>query len=498
MKEEYINNINTQKEVLAALPQNNLKNTKIYQEKIAKLLADYEKDLILLTEEIVKRKKQYLQSESPSNLSSLEEEITSLKSKKLIISPYTSPYEKSGLDIILYKLGHYYTIDLTLVNENIQKALNIFKKADIILTSKDFTYSFYANKYLEKILSISPDDDTYKEELKQSFEDIYWKCPDIINHITLNFKHLYYLNEKKFIAYYEKEKAILSTENIPQTCKNLIIQRDNIINESKYLLINKIKSGEINSNDYTKTKINKIIEELIPSQKYQEEDLISLYHTLEEYKIISSLDYLINDLKALLERKNEYKDIYLKQKKEIIKKEKELFKQNNKINKLIIKNDSKKFDYYNNLTNNNILLLKNMYEELEKDYFLEKLSKLSEDATILDFLSLASSNYNYLIELFKQKEKNPEKELTTINNIINSPYLNLINNLWITDEKNISLIIIDKYNLYNFKLTKDMLEEENISTLIQNIKYILTSIQLKKHNLDEDKIKFIKDSENIN
>ena len=115
---------------------------------------------------------------------------------------------------------------------------------------------------------------------------------------------------------------MLSTENIPQTCKNLIIQRDNIINESKYLLINKIKSGEINSNDYTKTKINKIIEELIPSQKYQEEDVISLYHTLEEYKIISSLDYLINDLKSLLERKNEYKDIYLKQKKEIIKKEK--------------------------------------------------------------------------------------------------------------------------------------------------------------------------------
>ena len=83
-----------------------------------------------------------------------------------------------------------------------------------------------------------------------------------------------------------------------------------------------------------------------------------------------------------------------------------MFKQNNKINKLIIKNDSKKFDYYNNLTNNNILLLKNMYEELEKDYFLEQLSKLSEDATVLDFLSLASSNYNYLIELFKQKEKN--------------------------------------------------------------------------------------------
>ena len=72
----------------------------------------------------------------------------------------------------------------------------------------------------------------------------------------------------------------------------------------------------------------------------------------------------------VLERKNEYKDIYLKQKKEIIKKEKELFKQNNKINKLIIKNDSKKFDYYNNLTNNNILLLKNMYEELEKITFL--------------------------------------------------------------------------------------------------------------------------------
>ena len=91
----------------------------------------------------------------------------------------------------MYQLGHYYTINLDLVNNNILKAIDIFKNVEVNITAKDFNYSYYAKKYIEKLLSLDNQKATYNEELKQTFEDIYWKCNDNINHIKINFKYLY-------------------------------------------------------------------------------------------------------------------------------------------------------------------------------------------------------------------------------------------------------------------------------------------------------------------
>ena len=497
MKEEYLNNIEAHKAVLSALPQNNAKNIKAYQEKVSSLLEEYTTDMSLLEEEISKRNKYYLSISLNEEIPKTEASIKDLKPKIPLINPYNSPYEKSGLDIILYKLGHYYTIDLDAVNDNIASALNIFKKVGINLTIDSFSYSYYAKKYLEKLLSLDPKKDTYQEELKQSFESIYWSCPDIINHITLNFKYLYYQNEKKFITYYESLSEELISQNILSSYKALIIKRDNLISDSKYLLLERFLNNELSPNDYNKTKISKLTEELISPEDYQEEDIINLNHTPKEYSSYMSLGYLITDIKTLIADKSKYKGIYQKKHKEISKKEKELFKENNKIIKLMTKNNPKKFAYYNNLINNNITILKDMYEELEKNYFLEKLATLNDDITVLDILTLASSNYNYLIELYKKLTKEPDIELSKLFDLITYPYINLLNNIWLKDEKDLSLIIIDKYNLYGFKLTKEMLSPDSIDSLITNLNQIIISDSLKKHNLDEAKIKFIKESQSI-
>ena len=58
-------------------------------------------------------------------------------------------------------------------------------------------------------------------------------------------------------------------------------------------------------------------------------------------------------------------------------------------------------------------------------------------------------------------------------------------------------IIIDKYNLIGFKLTKEMLEEDNINTLINNINIIILAELMKKNNITENQIKFIKESNSI-
>ena len=56
---------------------------------------------------------------------------------------------------------------------------------------------------------------------------------------------------------------------------------------------------------------------------------------------------------------------------------------------------------------------------------------------------------------------------------------------------------MDKYNLYGFNITKEMLEKDNLEVLINNIDILTNSILIKKHNLDNNKIKFIKESQTI-
>ena len=51
MKEQYMNNIETHKEVLNALPKNNDKNLKVYKEKVSELLTTYSEDLSSIIEE---------------------------------------------------------------------------------------------------------------------------------------------------------------------------------------------------------------------------------------------------------------------------------------------------------------------------------------------------------------------------------------------------------------------------------------------------------------
>ena len=60
MTDDYNKKIGVQKEVLEALPRNNAKNNKVYKEKVIELKEQYDNDLMLLSEEIIKRKNEYM------------------------------------------------------------------------------------------------------------------------------------------------------------------------------------------------------------------------------------------------------------------------------------------------------------------------------------------------------------------------------------------------------------------------------------------------------
>lgn len=477
---DYLNKLQAYKDMLASLPQNNIKNKKIYHENIKSI---YDKEIIVLNDihdEIKKRITSYLNVKENTEIPTLNKNINDIKQNLIITNNYASSYEKSGLDILLYNLTHYYKTDLSDIFETIEKVNDIFKSVNIILTAKDFNYSYYSNVFMNIYLN-------NKSSLEEKFDELYWKCPDIITHLALNYKYLYYQNIKIFEDHYNK----INIDNIISSYQNFISKKDELIIQDKYLLLNDLLNGNKNIKDYE--KVPSIINDLF-TENLQENQYIDLYNSLIEYKEYNECLPIIKDIK---ESKTNSKNLSISIRKNIIKNEKKLFKENKKIIYSINKANSKKIQYYNNLINNNINLLKDMYEEYENALFLTKVNLLKEEDTIHNILLLACSNYNYLIEFTKKNNIDFNYIYNILIHIVYSPYNNLINNIFIKDEKDLSLIIIDKYNLYGGKLNKEMLTKDNIDNLINNLKLVIDNFYIKKYNITEEKISFIKEGREL-
>ena len=477
---DYLNKLQAYKDMLASLPQNNIKNKKIYHENIKSI---YDKEIIVLNDihdEIKKRITSYLNVKENTEIPTLNKNINDIKQNLIITNNYASSYEKSGLDILLYNLTHYYKTDLSDIFETIEKVNDIFKSVNIILTAKDFNYSYYSNVFMNIYLN-------NKSSLEEKFDELYWKCPDIITHLALNYKYLYYQNIKIFEDHYNK----INIDNIISSYQNFISKKDELIIQDKYLLLNDLLNGNKNIKDYE--KVPSIINDLF-TENLQENQYIDLYNSLIEYKEYNECLPIIKDIK---ESKTNSKNLSINIRKNIIKNEKKLFKENKKIIYSINKANSKKIQYYNNLINNNINLLKDMYEEYENALFLTKVNHLKEEDTIYNILLLACSNYNYLIEFTKKNNIDFNYIYNILIHIVYSPYNNLINNLFIKDEKDLSLFIIDKYNLYGGKLNKEMLTKDNIDNLINNLKLVIDNFYIKKYNITEEKISFIKEGREL-
>ena len=74
---------------------------------------------------------------------------------------------------------------------------------------------------------------------------------------------------------------------------------------------------------------------------------------------------------------------------------------------------------------------------------------------------------------------------------IEFPNITIINNATITEDKDLSLVIKDKYNLCNIKFNKEDLDEENLDKLINTTKIICNSYSLENSQITLEDIKFV-------
>ena len=502
--DKILDKMEADKEVLSTLPRNNKKNTTQYLEEVTKLkneYTDYKNDLF---SEIEKRYKDIISIEISDDIEKIKTQIKDIENMLNILDNVKTSYEKMGMDTIIYELGKFYKQNLENVNEKILLCINKFKEIGIILVPEDFNYSIYVSKYMNTFFEEAKKGDVNSDVIKNKFEEIYWKCPDIIIHIELNLRYIFLKKQNAIDKYYEKKKDdLLSTIKMkPEEiqARNDLLNKEliNKIDEDKAIIINNFLTGKLNVKDYTDEKIKDNYMKMLSKEAFKDEDkteinenIVKFINSLYEFKSYTKFQFIYNDIKKKYGERAEHKNDYNNIKKEINSKEKKLNGLNRKINrKSLFGKRKEKVEKQSAEYNKLILEIEEVYKKLDEAEMYSRINEiLSDESTIYDLLKFSVAFNNYLVDYIGNQNPDMEREdiekfIKELNNFLKNPYNTIIKNITVLEEKDIPMIISDRYKLLNFNVTKDDVNIENIDTLITTLSTIET-----KYNMDKLKIK---------
>lgn len=511
--EELKSQIEVDRELLHTMPQNNAKNIAKYQHKLEEIQNEYKQQRDEIYSILEKRYYQKTNIKQSEEIREIDNKIQEIERDLYILDDKTTPYEKMKLDKYIYKLRKFYKENLEVVNEQISLILNKFFSVEIDLELSDFDYSIYANKYMEVFLEEKQKGNLSSERIKTTFEEIYWKCPEIITHIELNFRSLYLKMQPQIAKYYDRKKQEIlnkwkkTPQEIFELYQNLVFMKQEKISKSKKQIIDELLDGTLNPKNFEHAKILSNLSKILPEQitdnieqKEQEikQNIFKFLNSLNEYKNFEEFKFILEDIKTYYKQKDQYKNIYEETKKLIDGKEKQL----KKLNK---KNDSKGFIFKKNSQQNNITLeqnaliieLRDLYKKLDLDKFYNKIySNLTDNSTIIDVLSLASDYYEFLVSCIIKNDQTIIQEdidlkIEKLKEYLSLPTHTLINNITIMEEKNMATIIKDRYKLLDFKVEKEDLELGNIDNLISTLELIKKGFDIKDSGLDVETLEEI-------
>lgn len=507
-KEEIANLIEANKEILSTMPRNNEKNLQEYTKKIDQMYKEYDKYREEIYKILSSRYNNFINIEENKEVEDIKRRIQTIEDVLYLLSEEKNSYEKMELDKNIYKLSRYYKENLDNVNTQIQECIKDFSVIGINLQIEDFDYSIYVSEYMETFLKEYYEGDINSTELKSKFEEIYWKCPDIIMHIELNLRNIYLKNQNAIDKYFEKEKQELlkqwqkSPEEIKSKYLELKEQEDRLIETNKKNVVDQLLDGKINAKNYTDDKIKSNCSKIFPKslidgiENYKdiEINVRKFLNSLNEYKNYLEFKFIVNDIKNLYKEKETYKKIYEETRKKIDTLEKNLKKLNNKSVKKGLFGKRIEPQAQTIEQSNLINDIREAYKSLDINEFYQKMyDMLDDNSSIYDALNLACSYYNYLIPCLIKNNKTITQEemdekIAELQEFINSPYNTLINNITILEDKDIALIIKDRYKLLGFTLEREDISPQTVDTLISTLEDIKTGINIKNIGIDINEI----------
>lgn len=502
--------IATDKEVITVLPRNGIKAIKTLLGTIQETTQKYEAVNEKLLKEIEERYNELTTVEENEEIPKLEQEI--LKLDVAIKNTDTrSSFEKMRLDKIAYNVNGYYKSNLERLNKEIVDCVKQFEAVGIKLTAEDFNISEYTQEYMTVLLQEVYNGEINSERIKDTFEKVYWKCSEVVSHLYVNIRHIYDKYENEIDKFYENRMdEILSNlnstpEQVEDTKIALIRRKKKIEDIDNKLTLEKFFNGSLNINDYKEQNYQKIYSDLISkdvstlSEKEKnemDESVEKLNNNLNEYFRFNEYKFIVD---GVLQIRDEQLELIEKNKKQKVKKTEyeiakesvkkltaNIFKINAKLQKPAKGLFGKKMsnDKKNNAVilerNNAILELKKLYMQLDEEIIKQKIiQNIDETSSILDVLKLGSFYYGFMAkEIIKKYPEITDNELgemaKKIRDFITFSNFTVINYIKISDKKELSVIIKDKYKLFGMQISKENFQEENIEDLMKRVK-ILTN-----------------------
>ena len=514
--------ITTDKEVISVLPRNGIKAIKTLLKTITDMTEKYENLNEKLLKEIEDRYTELTTVEENKEIPQLEQEILKYDMAEKNTDTRSS-FEKMGLDRVVYNVNGYYKSNLERLNKELIFSVKQFEKVGIKLTAEDFCISEYAKKYMEVLLSEAYEGDINSEAVKNTFEKVYWQCSEVVSHLYVNIRYIYDRYENQIDKFYnEKAQEILKSlsltlEGVEEKKAELIKRKNQIEETDNKNILDKFYTGSLNINDYKEDNYkriyleltNKDVTKLSEDEKREiDENIDKLNTNLTEYAKYLEYKFLVEEVlqtrQELLKNAEANKDKKVKKtqyeliKEEIKKLQTEIFKLNAKIEKpnkgFFDRKKEEKKDSIAILQRNNLVLdLKKTYMQLDEEMIKQKiLQNLDETSSLYDVIKFASSYYGYMAKvMIKNNEDITDKEIgekaEKIRKFVNFSNFTVINHVNISDTKELSIIIKDKYKLLGMQISKENFEEDSIEELIRKVKIInnYNNIQKSKFSIKD-------------
>ena len=522
--------INIDKELIQVSPKNGIKAIQALKTNLKTMIAKYEEMNGNLLKEIERRYNELSNVNLNPEIDSKKEELEELISRIAIVDDRKT-FEKIQFDKITYNINGYYKNDLETTNNEIMSAINELEDVGVDVSGADFDISEYANEYMTVLIDEARRGNANSERVKDTFDKIYWKCSELISHVYVNLRQIYDNHEQEIQGYYVDriEKILVSLrtniEKLENKKNSLLREKIELEAVDDKLILDGFLAGNLNINDFKKEfyestyteLISKDFSSLSPEEKADmDENIKKLYENLIEFSKFLEYSFLCDEIlkireeevKKIEDNKNNKVKIKVTEleaiKKEIAKNIEEINRINEKDNKPKKHGLFGKSVARTSISSSDSLKRNNFISEVKKLYLQlddiriknEIVEKVTETSTLFDVLKLASYYYGFMARaIIKKNNEVTDKEISemikNIRDYISLTNFAVINNVNALENKDLAIIIKDKYKLYGMNLTKENFLADTVEDLIRRVKNLYDYNNIENSNWKIGEIDYI-------
>ena len=391
------------------------------------------------------------------------------------------------------------------LNAILKKFIDKFHEFGFSLSIDDFKYTMFTEEYMRSFFLNSD-----FSLMKDTFEKIYFMCPDIKLHLKMNLQSILASYEEKL------KKYTISLKN--QKLQQYSINNSNVLDKYvsvRYEVGNKIATDEYYNMEVflnAKRKISDYVDGAAARKKtydmfaynedydsLSEDDknsfnsaIMGFYLTLNELKKYFRYEFILKDLLERYKNKDAAKNQYLSKKKEIDKEEKTrigIYKNYLKasgVGFLAKKNEEKMKDSMLKM-NAQINKLNALYTEFRDLEITNNLSQMSESASIYDLFMASLNSFSFLENMFSNNEdfvdSDLEKVVEDYLRFLYNPNNGFLRKINVFTEYDVVEVVADKYKLLHLNVSSDMISAENIDSTLESLRFINLIQNIEKSSI---------------